>query len=123
MKLSKRALTLLQNFNDALVHLIRTKVSKVLQFSKNAALLPKSKKGLRMRALLRKGIRQRVDCELTILVCRGGRRVKLSESGKRLFRVLGRAMQQKVDFHHKMVKIGMMSLKGKRLMSLWNAAL
>ena len=58
-----------------------------------------------------------------LVITRGIKKSALTEKGMQLQKNLRTAVQRKVDFEYKMVKIGMMSYKGKRLMSLWNAAL
>lgn len=76
-----------------------------------------------MRALLRKAIRQKIDYYLLVRTKGIKDRTRLSQKALNLQQNLRLAVQRKVDFEHKMIKIGMMSMKGKRLMALWNAAL
>lgn len=76
-----------------------------------------------MRALLRKAIRQKIDYYLLVRTKGIKDRTRLSQKALNLQKNLRLAVQRKVDFEHKMIKIGMMSMKGKRLMALWNAAL
>lgn len=73
-----------------------------------------------MQSLIRKGIQQRYDYELT-LVLYGRKRTVLSEKAQKMVAIIRRTIQTWYDRELGVVKIGMLSFEGKQLLYRFKA--